>query len=94
MTERDKKINERMNAVLDVTLREAAVRHDGMDAEAEKIAIVAAVGGVALCIRQTLNEEARDLSQQLAIEVAQQLGPAEQMSSLVDAFGNPYQLPN
>lgn len=93
MTERDRKINERMNAVLDVTLREAGVRHDGMDAEAEKIAIVAAVGGVALCIRETMNDEAKALSQQLAIQVAQQLGPVEKMSSVVDAFGNPFQLP-
>lgn len=92
MTDRERKINARMNQVLDVTLREAAVRHDGMDAEAEKIAIVAAVGGVALAIRQTMNAEACDLSQQLAVDVARQIGPTEEMSSLVDAFGNPLQL--
>ena len=92
MTDRDRKINARMNAVLDVTLREAGVRHEGMDAEAEKIAIVAAAGGVALAVRQTLNEEARELSQQLAVQVAQQLGPVEEMSSVVDAYGNPFQL--
>ena len=58
-------------------------REPGITAEEERIAIMAACGGFAIRVGEDMPKGARDLAQNLALIVAQQIGPTSSTTDFV-----------